>query len=347
MLAPQSLRARSRLFTAACAWLALGACSAISERPHADAGRREDAGAHDAGRGDGGQRDGGARDAGKPSAVPTTITLDNTGSAPFVVGNQCGGTFLTLSHAGENLAYDLSCSRECGTDVGGCPAICLFTQQLVVPGKSASMQWDGRYGRFDDSGCYELAGLQRGDVVTAQACWNETPNGPPPQCQTTDFLYDQQREVTIRAEHHSAARTPVSIVLENRTGGPIELVTDSCGAQQWFALALKDEPGASLSTFCPCSCNADFAIDPGSCPGCGACADPVLQTLDDGALLTLQWDGMFWFAYDSGCSEQYAMPAGFMVNAQVCFKRPGATTRTCQPTSFTLGESAEVRVTVQ
>ena len=40
------------------------------------------------------------------------------------------------------------------------------------------------------------------------------------------------------------------------------------------------------------------------------------------------------------------MPAGMMVDAQVCFERQGASGRECQPLSFVLGESDEVRATV-
>lgn len=305
-------------------------CSATADRPRTDAG---------------------ASGAGAPRPVPTRITLQNTGSAPLVVGNQCGGLFLSLAHDGEDLSYDRACMCACDAPGAcGCPAICLNTQALVVPGKSAAVEWDGLYARFEDPSCYELAGLERGDTVTAEACWNESPEGATLACESVDFAYDREREVTISAEHHSAARTPVRIVLDNQSGSPIEIVTDECGTQRWFELALPlDDDGetATLGSFCPCACSADFERDPGSCPVCGGCADPVVETVEPGATHGFEWDGMFWYGYASGCSAQYAMPAGVFLNAQVCFTRRGATERRCQPVFFVTGESDEVFATVQ
>lgn len=286
---------------------------------------------------DSGVADGGMR------AVPTTITLANAGSAPFVVGNLCNGSFLSLEHDGERLQFDRSCACSCDDQSAcGCPPSCAYTQQLIVPGDHASLEWDGLYARFAKPSCYVLAGLQRGDVVTANACWNESPGGEPFACADADFAYGVEREVTIRVEHHSAARTPVRIVLENQSTGPIEIVTDVCGAQDWFRLALDGKEGASLSAFCPCVCIGDFG--PASCPVCGGCDETVVETVAPGATHAFEWSGMFWYAYPSGCSQQYAMPVGFQVSAEICFVRSGA--RTCQPLRFVLGESAEVRATV-
>jgi hypothetical protein len=282
------------------------------------------------------------RDAGEPLPVPTTITLENAGSAPIVIGDQCGGSFLSLKHGEQALAYDRSCACACEAGmVCGCPAICRITEQLVVPGKDASIDWDGLWLRYDDPSCYELAGLRHGDEVTAKACYHlgagiET-------CDETTFAYGAERNVKITAQPHSAARSPASIVLENRTGGPIRIITNHCGTQSWFQLALPDER-ASLSVFCPCSCTAEHGL--GICPTCGECADDELETVANGAEHSFEWDGMFWYEYESGCTERYAMPAGYMVQARVCFLRAGESAPTCQPIGFIHGEGASARATV-
>ena len=323
-------------FTLGCS-AALG-CSATTDRPPADAGNG------------GSGQDGGPQDAGdrpKPTPVPTTFTLANIGSAPLVVGGQCGGTFLSLMHEGDSLLFDRSCACSCDApEVCGCPPICLNTQELVVPGESTSVEWDGLFARFDEPACYELAGLTRGDVVTADGCWSLGLDEGAVACESVDFAYDIEREVTIEARHDSAVRTPVTVVLENQTGGPIELVTDECGVQTWFALELRDQPETTLSAFCPCACNADFELDSGSCPVCGGCAETVTSIVAAGATHSFEWDGRFFWSYQSGCMNQYSMPRGLMVAAEVCFTRSGATSRTCQPFSFVLGESDEVRATV-
>lgn len=335
-----SRTARPGLFLGACV-LALG-CSATSSRPEPDA---TDAGA-DAGAGSSGT--GAHAGTGGPEPVPTTIALENEGTAPLIVGTLCGGTFLTLAHDGEDLVFDRSCGCSCDApDACGCPPVCSNTQELVVPGERASIEWDGLYARFDEPACYELSGLSAGDVVTAAGCWTGGAEGAARGCETVDFTYDEQREVTIPAEHHTAARTPARIVLENQTGGPIQIVTDECGQQAWFALALKEHEGASLGEFCPCGCNADFELEPAGCPVCGGCAEPVVETVAAGGRHGFEWDGMFWNRYPSGCANRYPMPASYLVNAEACFTRQGESTRTCQPFFFVLGELDEVVVTLQ
>jgi len=321
--------------------LVLG-CSAFTDRAHHDGDSPADAGRVDAGRTDGGQAGGGA-----PEPLPTVITVENTGSSPLVLGNQCGGRFVGLSYEGEELTYDRSCSCECGGGACGCPAICFFTQELVVPGEQSSFEWDGLFANFEDHpSCYELSSIPIGDTVTASACWNEDAAGTPLDCASQDFTYGVEREITISAKHDSAARTPVRIRFQNRTGGPIDIVTDSSCQQDWFQLALPLPEGrsATLGKSCACSCDADF--EPGTCPECGTCPLPTSETVPAGEIRSFDWDGMFWYGYPSGCKAQYAMPAGFLVKAQICFTRQSTGVRTCQPVSFTLGESDEFLTTV-
>jgi hypothetical protein len=316
----------------------LAGCASSTPLPdHTDPGP-------DAGPSDSSVPDGTAADA--STAVPTTITLENAGSAPFVVGGLCGGSFLTLEHAGQPLAFDRGCACACDApDACGCPPACLNTQELIVPGDSAVVEWDGFYARFDDPGCYELAFPPPGDTVVARACWNPTPDGESLHCQDQSFAYGADRAVTIRAEHHSAARTPQRVVLENQTGGPIEIVTDQCGVQDWFGLGPELEArGNTLSVFCGCACDAEF--ENAGCPTCGGCAETVFETLQPGATHAFEWDGMFFHAYASGCAARFAMPAGFSVEAEVCFQRAGAELRECQPIRFTLGEQQELTATV-
>lgn len=281
----------------------------------------------------------------EPKPAPTTITLANAGSAPIVIGDQCGGSFLSLEHDGQALPYDRSCGCECGSGSAcGCPASCRITEELLVPGEERAIEWDGLWMSYgDDPSCYELAGLSKDDEVTAQACFHVGTLQGEPACERESFAYDTERDVVIDVMPHSAARTEQTLVLENQTGGPVEIVTDHCGAQQWVDLKL---PGghASLASGCPCPCNADWTR--GDCPACGGCNEDVLQTVENDASSPFTWDGMFFHTYESGCSERYAMPAGYLVQAEVCFLKAGASAKTCQPVSFEHGQGTEARFVV-
>jgi hypothetical protein len=332
--------------------LGCGACVAVAcSRTQAvptDAGVSKDAGAGkkdaSAGKDAGTGKDAAVTDGGTLEPVATTISLSNVGSVPIVIGDQCGGSFLHLSHDGQDLPYDRSCACSCATPgVCGCPPVCRVTEELLVPGQKIAVQWDGLFIRYDDPSCYELAGLHKDDAVTAQACWHQGPPNTPPICATTDFAYDTQRDVVVEVQAISAARTEAKIVLENRTGGPLRIVTDRCGSQQWFNLALPSGD-ASLATFCPCSCDAKFGRD--VCPSCGGCAEDVLETVANGSTHSITWDGLFWHTYPSGCSAKYPMPGGYTVHAEVCFVKANASTPTCEPVSFVLSQNAEVRVVV-
>jgi hypothetical protein len=317
-------------------------------------GSAPDGGAPDGSAPDGSAPDGSAPDSSAPDGgpgqpVPTTFTLENNGSAPLVIGNQCGGSFLSLQHEGEPVFYDRSCSCACDEpDACGCLTICLYTQELVMPGKGASIEWDGLHASYEEgAGCYELASFPRGEALSAQGCWDESPDGEVFACESVDFAYGLDREVVIPAEHHSAARLPVRIVLENQTGAPIQIMAEQCGVQGWFELDLPVDEGesAAFDSFCPCPCDAAF--QPSGCPSCGGCTEPVVMTLQPGGTHAIDWDGMFWYGYASGCSQLYPMPAGYLMNAQACFTREGATERTCQPVTIVMGETDEVVVAAQ
>jgi hypothetical protein len=323
--------------------LVLG-CSALSDRASDDA-RPDPRPVQDGGRAGTGSVPHVDQDAAVP--VPTTITVENDGSAPIVLGNLCGGRFLGLSHEGDELAYDRSCANECGSDVGGCPAICLFTQELLVPGEEASFDWDGLFASFEGHPeCYELSSLPSGDEVSATACWNETPEGELVDCTSVGFAYDEERDVTISVKHDSEARIPTKISFKNLTGGPIGIGITSCGQQDWFQLALPLDEGrsVSLTSSCPCSCDADFEVT--VCPDCETCSVPTIETVPAGETRSFEWDGMFWYNYPSGCSAQYAMPASFLVPGEICFTRQSTGVRSCQPVSFVLGENAEISTAV-
>lgn len=72
----------------------------------------------------------------------------------------------------------------------------------------------------------------------------------------------------------------------------------------------------------------------------------MYTTVESDGTHTLTWDGRFWYAYESGCSARYDMPAGHLVNAEVCFERAGQDSEECQPVSFVHGEDDGVRVVV-
>jgi hypothetical protein len=281
----------------------------------------------------------------EPEPVPTTLTLVNAGSAPMVIGDQCGGHFLSLTHDGDALPYNRSWFCSCDApDVCSSPVRCLSTEKLLVPGQQSTLEWDGLWMRYDEPSCYELAGLERDDTVTAEACGHVGTVDEPSFCTRADFAYDTDRNVTIEAMPISAARKEITVVLDNQSGAAIDIVTDRCGAQDWFHLALPSGD-ASLAQFCPCECDADFK--PTDCPVCGGCAEDVTQSVASGSSATLTWDGMFWHSYESGCAMRYAMPTGYTVQAEVCFKKANATLPTCQPVMFVHGQQTEVHVVVE
>jgi hypothetical protein len=277
----------------------------------------------------------------------TSIELRNVGSAPFVTGSTCGGSFLALSQDGIELVVDRSCSCACeGDGACGCPAVCLNTLELLVPGESTSFLWDGEYARFDDPSCYVLASPAHGELIAAEACWNQLPSSTVPGCQREEFRYGIDREIVIEGDNPMAGLTGVKIVLENQTGEAIDIVTDECGVQRWFRFGPELEAaGRTLDAFCSCQCDADLEVS--DCPVCGPCSETVALTLEPGEIQVFDWNGGFVHTYDSGCARRYAMPPGMFLQTQVCFRRTASRAEECQPLAFTLGESAEVFATVR
>ena len=264
------------------------------------------------------------------------ITVRNDGEVPVVLGNNCGGRWMSLEQAGKPMRWDRTCQCECGSTACGCPAACFNTQKLLLPGQSEQLEWDGTYLSYDDPSCYKPAVPKTGSTLTARICWNPTNDNPTGTCGSREFRYgtDQKLELAIKAVPEPRRET--KIVLENHTGGPIE-VLKICGAPSWFELDMGKE--ITLNSLCVCDCSSSFM--PSTCPNCGACSPDVPQTIADGASVSQIWDGRFSFNRP-GCSSRYDMPASLDVLAKVCWRKQGSTQQVCSPLRFQSGQSAPV-----
>jgi hypothetical protein len=119
----------------------------------------------------------------------------------------------------------------------------------------------------------------------------------------------------------------------NYTAGPIELVTQHCGAQAFISF---DDEHMSTSAACPCACDSNFELT--SCAPCGACAADVVQTLEPtGTTGLLTWDGSFWYTRESGCSTKYQLPDAYPLNAKICWRTPGNAAISCTHWGFQHG----------
>lgn len=288
---------------------------------------------------DGSSDAGPGMDAGSGVAVPTDFVFYNRGTDPVVLGGNCGETWPSLTQDGETLGIDTSCACSCAdfhspAGCPGCPDICLNTTELVVPGVPHTYNWDGLALNFARPECYSLQAPAHGSLITAWACHDLAASDNPP-CVSTEFEYGVDEEVTLTATPGPQPGERHAIVIENQTGVSIEIVVDHCGSEAWFQVA-EEDPRISTSVFCPCSCNDAF--QPDVCPVCGACADDVVVTLAQGESHDFDWDGRFWYQYDSGCARNYAMPASYGPLVKVCYTKLGDDAATCTtPTPLVTG----------
>jgi hypothetical protein len=264
------------------------------------------------------------------SAYETEFVFDNRGADPVLLGGDCGLTWPTLSLDQAPLVIDGQCACSCEQfdspeGCPDCPTICLSTAELAVPGVALTRGWDGLVLSYERESCHTLEAPGRGALLTAHAC-HDVVASDDLQCVRTDFAYGIDREVTFRATPGSQRAGSQRVVIENQTGVPIELVVDRCGVQVWFELADEDARIAT-NAFCPCSCDDGF--QPEGCPACGACAEEQVTTLANGESHALDWDGRFWYQYDSGCARNYAMPEFYGVLARVCYTKLGDGAPTC------------------
>jgi hypothetical protein len=278
---------------------------------------------------------GGAGVSGIPEPTATMFEIRNEGEAALLLGSNCGASWLGLTDGAKQLGIGSSCACACD-DLSACrcPAICVNTQELLVPGTSASRTWEGVAFDFSgDPSCYERHVPQPGDSLTARGCWNTAESGETEGCSAVDFVYGEDSVVTIPAKGEAPASSLTRLVLTNTTSGPIEVVTDSCGLQGWFALDMG--PEIALSTFCPCECSSE--LKPNQCPTCGGCTEDVIQTLSPGEDVSFEWDGRFDYRYGSGCTQRYGMPAGTQVKGKFCWRKPAESAQTCVTGPFPLG----------
>lgn len=273
----------------------------------------------------------GAGGTGAPGGAPLDVLLQNRGQSPVLLGGNCGQAWPSFSRNGEVIATDSLCGCSCSEYQGacGCLAFCPITAELLFPGEDTSYRWDGYERATTSLGCYELEGFERGDMLTASACFDLYFEGDQSfiECAETDFAYgvDNEAIITIEPEAKQPIATPLT--LTNMSSKPITIITDSCGSQAVFELKGTAEQNMSMNAFCPCSCAEDWKTS--ICPACGACADDVTQTLAPGESYTTTWDGNFFYHYDSGCSQRYAMPRGFPVEMNVCYTKEGESQSTC------------------
>jgi len=265
-----------------------------------------------------------SHDASSDPAFPTDFVYENRGPDPVVIGGSCGETWPSLTQDGDPLAIQGGCACACSDfhTPDGCPAcpdICLNTAELVVPGVPHTTSWDGLAFNYTRPECYTLQAPAQGTELTAWVC-HDVDASDDPQCVETDFEYGVEQEVLLRATPEPQPPVRQLIQIENQTGVPIDIVVDRCGSQGWFQLAEKD-PRIVMNMFCACACNDAFEVE--ACPDCGACNAEQSLTLAVGESHSFEWDGRFWYQYESECARNYAMPQSYAPLVKVCYSKLG------------------------
>jgi hypothetical protein len=302
-----------------------------------------DAGSGAGGSGSGGQttdlgsdaEDGGAGQISMGEPIETTFVIRNDGEAALLLGSNCGDNWLTLSEQGQPVAHDSTCSCECGAVSNACQCgfICRYTEEVIVPGKSATRTWDGNALDFPaNDTCYVKRVPESGSQFEARGCWNVYDDKE--SCSAVPFAYGSDTSVAISAKADPPAATLSRIMLTNATEGPIQVVKAHCGLPGWFELDM----GMQLSIHDTCACPCEDGFKPGACPTCGACAEDEIETLAPGESIWSDWDGQFSYQYESGCSKRYAMPKDTNVMVRLCWTKSGETAPTCRTPPFRLGE---------
>ncbi|MET0391467.1 MAG: hypothetical protein ABW321_36165 [Polyangiales bacterium] len=317
------------------------AAGAGSSGSAAGAGSSGSAAGASAGASAGADTDGGVGADPARSPVATRFVIENMGTAPVLLGSDCYGRWLLLAEGDQPLRYDDHCLCECGgTMTCTCPGACPSLQEVLMPGLTSEQAWDGVGRVVQPSECFEPHVPAIGAELSATACWNGVLGGMGnPNCRITQFAYGESEVVQLSAVGESASLHRVSLVLINETGVPIEILTHRCEQQGWFKLDMGE--ASSVTTFCPCTCDAEQNAT--SCPVCGGCREDEWKTLAPGEGETLAWDGRFHYTYDSTCTAEYTYPYNTQVKSQLCWRTRGQTTETCGSVSFVL-ESAEQTV---
>jgi hypothetical protein len=276
---------------------------------------------------------------GDASPTETTFVVRNDGEDALMLGSTCGALWPSLFEGDNQLGLVNTCSCPCADQsVCGCPAVCLNTQELVVPGKSVSKTWAGTtldYSTNMARSCYVERVPASGTKLEARACWNYGTRGMAETCSTEWFAYGRDTTVTISAKPALASSKPTTVGIKNASADPIYVVKNRCGAQDWFRLDMGKE--ISVNTFCGCGCDENFKAT--TCPVCGQCAPDEFEKVAPGATVTFEWDNRFRYHYDSGCSKQYNMPAESRLNVQLCWSRTPDGDTVCQGTIVELNGS--------
>jgi hypothetical protein len=269
--------------------------------------------------------------------IATKFVVRNDGDDALMLGSNCGVVWPALFEGDNQLGLVNSCSCPCeDRSVCGCPAVCLNTQELVVPGKSVTRTWDGTaldYSTDMTRSCFVERVPPTGTKLEVRACWNYGETGMPQACSAEWFAYGRDTEVTLSAKPAAATGKTTTVGLTNASGDTIYVVKERCGSQDWFRLDMGKE--ISVNTFCPCSCDASFHAT--SCPACGACAPDVFEAVAPGATIQFEWDSRFWYRYDSLCAKPYNMPRGSQVKVQLCWSKTPGGEPICQPTVVDIG----------
>lgn len=308
-----------------------------------------DAAGHDSGAGGGSSAAGRAGGASESSAAgrgakeqPTKRTktkfiVRNDGEDALMLGSNCGAVWPILFEGDNQLGLVNSCSCPCeDRSVCGCPAVCLNTQELVVPGKSVSRTWDGTaldYSSDMTRSCYVERVPPTGTKLEVRACWNYGQSGMPEACSAEWFAYGRDTEVTLSAKPSTADAKTTTVGLTNASAATIYVVKNHCGLQDWFRLDMGQE--ITVNTFCSCGCDASFHIT--QCPSCGQCGEDMFEAIAPGATIQFEWDGRFSYSYEGGCTKQYNMPGGSQVKVQLCWSKTPGGELICQPTVVDVG----------
>lgn len=320
-------------------WIALLLASALgcgeshSGKPGGSAGAAAESGGR---AGAAGRAGAGGMSASKPTE--TTFVVRNDGKDALMLGSSCGAVWPSLFEQDNELGLVNSCSCSCAdTSVCGCPAICLNTQELVVPGKSVSKTWEGvalDYSTDRNRSCFVERVPARGAKLKAKACWNYGDQGKAEKCSEESFAYGTDTTVTITAKPQASASILTKVGLVNTTDAPIYVVKERCGTQGLFDLDMGEE--ISVNAFCPCSCDAE--LKPTSCPTCGGCPEDVFEALAPGEMLVFEWDSGFYYQYESGCAGRYTMPPRSQVKLEQCWSKSPTTAQTCQSSYVVIGQ---------
>ncbi|HKU41149.1 MAG TPA: hypothetical protein VJR89_23465 [Polyangiales bacterium] len=260
-------------------------------------------------------------DAGPPQLdrYPTSIVVENIGAEAIVLHPDCGAVWVEIRRGDEALDVTWYCKTMCDPPRhGGCPAICLTTDKLLVPGARKTFEWDGTF--FQQQGtCHASEVPEQSTELTATVCWDALlPWSAAPECASASFEYGVATEVVVRAQREPVQPRTTTLQLTNRRDTPIEIIAEHCSSQGVFSTDVGTT--SSLAPGCICSCN-DAAPD-GQCslPACGTCAPDVVKVLQPGQAFEYEWDQHVWHRPVSTCSSEYALSPEDAVAMRACWR---------------------------